>query len=111
MDIAANKVGEVILLAREIAQEMAGAEAEFDGLLEAMDEDERADLVALVWIGRGDFEPEEWDDARRTAMQEATTPTGTYLKGSPHLADHLEAGLEAMGIDPREAEDDATLPV
>ncbi|NAZ37232.1 DUF3775 domain-containing protein [Rubellimicrobium sp. CFH 75288] len=111
MDIAADKVGEVILLAREIAQEMPGAEAEFDGLVEAMDEDERADLVALMWVGRGDFEPEEWDEARRTAIEEATTPTASYLKGSPHLADHLEAGLEAMGIDPREAEDDVTRPV
>lgn len=111
MDIAADKVGALILLAREIAQEMPGAEAQFDGLIEGMDEDERADVVALLWIGRGAFEPEEWDEARRTAMEEASVPTATYLKGSPHLADHLEAGLEAMGIDPREAEDDATLPV
>ena len=107
MDIAADKVGEVILLAREMTEEFAGAEAQFDGLMEAMSEDERADLVALLWIGRGDFEPEEWDEARRTAMEEATTPTGDYLKGSDHLADHLEAGLEAMGISPTEAEDDA----
>lgn len=107
MDIATDKVGEVILLAREMTEEFAGAEAQFDGLLEAMDEDELADLVALLWIGRGDFEPEEWDEARRTAREEATTPTAAYLKGSDLLADHLEAGLEAMGISPSEAEDDA----
>ena len=107
MDIAADKVGEVILLAREMTEEFAGAEPQFDGLMEAMSEDERADLVALLWVGRGDFEPEEWDEARRTAMEEATTPTGAYLKGSDHLTDHLESGLEAMGISPTEAEDDA----
>ena len=32
-------------------------------------------------------------------MTEASTPTADYLKGSPHLADHLESGLEALGID------------
>ena len=67
----------------------------------------RGDLVALLWIGRGDFKPEEWDEARRTAMEEATTPTASYLKGSDHLADHLEAGLEAMGISSTDAEDSA----
>lgn len=107
MDIAADKVGEVIILAREMTEEIVGAEAQFDGLIEAMDEDELVDLVALMWIGRGDFEPEEWDDARRTAFEEATTPTGSYLKGTDHLADHLEAGLEAMGISSTDAEDDA----
>jgi hypothetical protein len=30
-----------------------------------------------------------------------------YLKGVDHLAEHLEAGLEAMGISPRDAEDSA----
>lgn len=107
MDIGADKVGEVVLLAREMTEEFAGAEEQFDGLLEAMDEDELADLVALLWIGRGDFEPEEWDEARRTAMEEATTPTASYLKGTDHLADHLEAGLEAMGISASDAEDSA----
>lgn len=106
MDIAATKVGEVILLAREMTEEFAGAEAQFDGLIEAMDEDELLDLVALLWIGRGDFETGEWEEARRTAREEATTPTASYLKGTDHLADHLESGLEAMGISPRDAEDD-----
>ena len=33
-------------------------------------------------------------------------PTAEYLKGSPHLADHLEAGLEALGIDSSDEEDE-----
>ena len=107
MEIGADQVGEVILLAREMTEQFAGAEEQFDGLLEGMNEDELADLVALLWIGRGDFEAEEWDEARRTALEEATTPTAEYLKGTDHLAEHLEAGLEAMGISPTEAEDSA----
>jgi hypothetical protein len=107
MDIGIDQVGEVILLAREMTEQYASAEEQFDGLLEGMNDDELLDLVALLWIGRGDFEPEEWDEARRTAAEEATTPTPDYLKGTDHLAEHLEAGLEAMGFSPREAEDSA----
>ena len=106
MDIGTDQVGEVILLAREMTEQMTGAEEQFDGLLAGLDEDEIADLVALLWIGRGDFEVEEWDDARRTALEQATTPTAEYLKGTDHLAEHLESGLEAMGISSRDAVDD-----
>jgi Protein of unknown function (DUF3775) len=35
-------------------------------------------LVALAWIGRGDFEPEEW----RTAVGEAKDRAGPALKAS-----------------------------
>ena len=38
-------------------------------------------------------------EAFRTALLQADTPTANYLKRSPHLADHLESGLEALGID------------
>ena len=108
MEIGIDQVGEVILLAREMTEQMTGAEEQFDGLLEGMNEDEVADLVALLWVGRGDFEPEEWEDARRTALEQATTPTAEYLKGTDHLAEHLEAGLEAMGISSRDAVDDGS---
>jgi hypothetical protein len=107
MEIAADKVGEMIILAREMAQDMVGSEAEFDGAVEALDEDEAADLVALLWIGRGDFDAEDWDEARETALEEATAPLATYLKSEPQLADHLEAGLELLGRSARDATDDA----
>lgn len=59
-----------------------------------------------MWIGRGSFEPEDWDDALNTAMTEATTPTADYLKGTPHLADHLENGLDLLGISAMDEEND-----
>jgi len=107
MDIGVDQVGEVILLAREMVEQYTGANEQFDGLIEGMNEDQRLDLVALVWIGRGDFEPEEWDEARQTAGEEGNLSVAEYLKGVDHMAEHLEAGLEAMGISPREAEDSA----
>ncbi|WP_210528666.1 DUF3775 domain-containing protein [Rubellimicrobium arenae] len=107
MEIGIDQVGEVILLAREMVEQYTGADDQFDGLMAGLNEDQQLDLVALCWIGRGDFEPEEWDEARRTAAEEATLSTADYLKGVDHLAEHLEAGLEAMGISPTDAEDSA----
>lgn len=81
--------------------------AEIVGFVRALNEDEETDLVALAWIGRGSFDLEDWEDARRTAQQERTTRTERYLLGMPLLADYLAEGLEAFGIDPGEAEEDA----
>ncbi len=102
LDIAIDKVGEIIILARELDT----TEAEFDAFIEALNEDEQTSLVALMWVGRGTFEPEEFGEAVQTAREEASTPTAEYLKGSPHLADHLENGLDALGISALEAEDE-----
>ncbi len=101
LTINLDKVAQVIVLAREFDR----AEAEFDAFVERLDEDEQADLVALMWVGRGSFEPAEFDEAVATALAEATTPTLQYLKGTPHLADHLENGLDALGISARDLED------
>ncbi|WP_292286287.1 DUF3775 domain-containing protein [Marivita sp.] len=92
--ISANKVAAVIVMARELDR----AEGEMRGFVDRMDEEEQAALVAIMWIGRGAFEVDEWDEAFRTAISEATTPTADYLIGTPHLADNLEAGLDALGI-------------
>ena len=102
LPISSDKVAEVIILARELYR----AENEFDGFVDRLNEDEQAGLVAVFWIGRGTFEPEDLADAIRTAMEQSIASTATYLKGSPHLADHLESGLEALGIDSSEVEDD-----
>lgn len=101
LTINLDKVAQVIVLARELDR----AEAEFDAFVDRLAEEEQADLVALMWVGRGSFEPEEFDEAVATALAEATVPTADYLKGSPHLADHLENGLDALGISARDIED------
>jgi hypothetical protein len=101
MDIASDKVAEIIILARDLDDR----DEEFEAFIESLNEDEQAALVALMWVGRGTFEPEDYAEAVTTARAEATTPTAEYLKGSLHLAEHLENGLDLMGIDPAEAED------
>ena len=49
--------------------------------------------------GLDDVEPEDFAEAVATAVAEASVPTEDYLMGMPHLAENLEAGLEALGID------------
>jgi hypothetical protein len=75
-------------------------EQELRDVIAGLNDDERADLIALVYIGRGDMEPEEWGAAVRLAKErEASSALGTadWLIGIPNLGDLLDEGLAAMG--------------
>jgi hypothetical protein len=125
MDIALDKVCEIILRAKAIdvkegmTDPASGSnpidDGNLDSLVESPDDateqelrdvmaglndDERADLIALVYIGRGDMEPEEWGDAVRLAKEResaASITTADWLLGIPNLGDLLDEGLAAMG--------------
>lgn len=101
LNISTGKVVRVIFLAREYGPESH----HLSDYVADLNEDEQANLVALMWVGRESFEAEEFDEALRTARAEATAPTEDYLSGIPQLSDYLEAGLDAMGIDVTDAED------
>lgn len=60
--------------------------------------DDQCDLVALTWVGRGDYGPEEWRDARTLARQQHNGRTAAYLLGIPLLADYLEEGLAGFDL-------------
>ena len=61
--------------------------------------DAQIDLVALMWLGREDGNgPEDWPDLRKTAAEEHNSRTARYLRGTPLLSDHLEAGLDPLGL-------------
>jgi len=61
-----------------------------------LDEDEAAALVAMTWIGRGDFEPEDWPKAVAEALERRERPPVDYLLGTPLLSDYLEEALSAF---------------
>jgi hypothetical protein len=71
--------------------------------INSMNIDEQCELVALAWVGRGDYAADEWDEALRIANQEHNSRTAEYLFGMPHLPDHLQAGLDALEIGAGEA--------
>ncbi|AHB49491.1 hypothetical protein W911_15535 [Hyphomicrobium nitrativorans NL23] len=80
--------------------------AEIVGFVDALNDDEQAHLVALLWIGRGTFEPEELEEAVETAKAEQTNSTASYLLGQPLLSDYLEEGLEKLGYSAGDIESD-----
>ena len=102
LDITTYKIAQVVLMSRELDR----AEGELRGFIDRLSEDEQVSLVAVMWIGRDSFAASELAEAKATAREEATTPTADYLLGTPHLSDHLENGLEELGLSAADDEDD-----
>ena len=102
--IAERKLRRVIALGQEIET----AEAEFEAYVEGLTEEEQAALVALMWVGRGDFDADDWEDALNTALTDAPGETVEVLTADEDFPDHLETGWEEM--DPDEDEDDEEEP-
>ena len=71
---------------------------ELVAFINALSEEEQADLVALLWLGRGDGTMEDWGDLRDEAQRQHNNRTATYLLGEPLLSDHLEEGLAQFGF-------------
>ena len=71
---------------------------ELVAFINALSEEEQADLVALLWLGRGDGTLEDWDDLRDEAQRQHNNRTAAYLLGEPLLSDHLEEGLSQFGL-------------
>jgi len=131
LEIAPEKVAHVIIKAREfdvkvgawdderdddkteedaeaILEDLASdpTYAELAGFIDALNDDEQAHLVALTWVGRGTFDPEDFEEAVETARSERSNSTASYLLGIPLLADYLEEGLEKLGYSVEDIESD-----
>jgi hypothetical protein len=129
LEISSAKVGYVIVKARECAAKVAawddGATSEHDadsileafaddstlaelkGFIHDLNEDEQVSLVALAWIGRGSYAPDELDEALKTARAERINRTEDYLLGIPLLPDYLEEALDGLGYSVEDAEDES----
>lgn len=70
---------------------------EFASIINEIDEDQQQEVVALLWVGRGDYTVEEWDSVLQQAKEQWTPDTAQYLIGHPLLADALREGLEQHG--------------
>ena len=80
---------------------------EVEEFLEGLDSDEAAAVVALAWIGRGDFEPKDWRAAVSLAEDRREGSTSKYLLGIPLLPDYLEEALSAYGCSCRDYDSSA----
>ena len=65
--------------------------------IDDLNDDEVVDLIAIAWVGRGDFGREEWGEARALARERHRRHSADYLMGIPALGDYLEEGLATLG--------------
>ena len=71
---------------------------EAEGLIEAMNVEEKRELIALSLVGRGDYSKEEWADAVEAAGSHPEPTTAAYLLQIPTVSDDLEEGLSLFGF-------------
>ena len=71
---------------------------ELKEFLEIQSDDDLVDLLALTWIGRGEYSRAEWQDVRKEIRDVREKHTVEYLLGTPLLADYLEEGLNQFEI-------------
>ena len=62
-----------------------------------LNDDEQLDIIALIYLGRGDFTLAEWDDARQAATEIGRQGTPRFVVGIPLVSDYLEEGLSLFG--------------
>ena len=72
--------------------------AELAGFIDAMDVDEATELVALLFVGRGDFTKDEWVAAKAQARERSGPKPSTYIADMPMAADYLDEGLAAFEL-------------
>ncbi len=73
-------------------------EQELRDAIDGLGGPERQELLALMWLGRGDYDADSWPEALREA-KDSTIASGTdYLVGTPLLGDYLEEGASVLGL-------------
>lgn len=73
-------------------------EQELFAAIRPLNEDERLDLIALIWIGRGDFGFDDWPEAREAARRIPRSHAPRYIREIPLASDYLEGALSELGF-------------
>ena len=83
----------------DIIEDAAGdsTRQELYDAIRSLNADQRIELIALAWVGRGTYDLAEWKEALETAQQEHGHRPAHYLMEMPLLGDYLEEGLDAFG--------------
>ena len=79
---------------------------ELSSFISDLNVDEQIDLVALMWLGRGDGDLDSFSDLRSQAADAHNNRTAAYLLGTPMFADYLEEAMSAFGLSAEDFEDD-----
>jgi hypothetical protein len=70
---------------------------EFKSIVRDLEPRQQQQVVALFWVGRGDFGVDEWEDVLEQASDAWNQRTAEYLIVHPLLADYLMEGLDLFG--------------
>ena len=70
---------------------------EFRSIIRDLEPGQQQLVVALLWVGRGDFTIDEWEDVLKQAQDDWTPRTAEYLIVHPLLAYYLAEGLDQFG--------------
>jgi hypothetical protein len=73
-------------------------EQELRDAIEGLGVPERQELLALMWLGRGDYDADSWPEALREAVETTIANVTDYLVGTPLLGDYLEEGASVLGL-------------
>ena len=73
-------------------------EQELRDAIDGLSIPERQELLALMWLGRGDYDAESWSEALQQARQTQSASETAYLLGTPLLGDYIEEGVAALGL-------------
>ncbi|MDH3660825.1 MAG: DUF3775 domain-containing protein [Alphaproteobacteria bacterium] len=65
--------------------------------LDTQNEDALNELLALMWVGRGEYGVDDWQTALDAANNLRHRHPIDYLLATPLLADYLEEGLSQFG--------------
>ncbi|MGI9498683.1 MAG: DUF3775 domain-containing protein [Geminicoccaceae bacterium] len=71
---------------------------ELKAFLDAQSDDVVRELLALTWIGRGDYTADDWRNLMGEIKDVREQHTSDYLLGTPLLADYLEEALSQFGL-------------
>ncbi|HEX3417315.1 MAG TPA: DUF3775 domain-containing protein, partial [Stellaceae bacterium] len=74
------------------------AEEELRGAIDGLGPPERQELLALMWLGRGDYDADGWPEALRQAGETTIANVTDYLVGTPLLGDYLDEGAAALDL-------------
>jgi hypothetical protein len=72
-------------------------EEELHSSLSDLNEDEQAEVFALMLVGRGSYDAADWDEAVEMATEEVSDIVAELME-TPMLASLIEAGLAAFGL-------------
>jgi len=98
--VETGEVNELAAAERMPLDEEHLSQHEFTAAIRDLEPDQQICMVALMWLGRGDYDIDDWETALEEARAAYNARSAEYLIGTPLLAEYLEEGLQLHGYEP-----------